>query len=275
LPIYQNVVMIDATVPNSELYTAPGLSAGATAARTVIGALAAGTGVTTLGVNPVLASYVVEVYQQLLKIKGGLDFWGHRSTTIPIWTFDFLQQAAINFAQLAVSAEKDFIAFQQHADEAKLARQQLEQQKEQAKAAKQAAHLEADAAVKEVFAYHDASTTAEQRARDARALADLYKTTSSTEQLDQWMAANDNGEDFDAMRAQTAASVASSQYQQARLNDEADEMTAANAQATDELEAARARRDAAQAAGVVADLRALAAEQNVAAFDAQFFTPDV
>jgi hypothetical protein len=276
LPIYQNVVMIDATVPNAALYTTPGLSAGAAAARSVIGALAAGTDVTALGVNPVLASFVVGVYQQLLKIKGGLDYWGHRNgLTIPIWTFDFLQATAINFAQLAVSAEKDFIAFQQHADEATLARQQLAQQVEQTKAAQYAAQLEAYAALQEVSAYGAAASLAAQRATDDQNLAQQYRDEAPTEQMDQAVAAIQSGVDPSAVDAQEAASVASSEYQQARLDDQANEMAQAATQATDETNAAAARYSAALAAQTVANLRAQAAQQNLTAFDAQFFTPDV
>ena len=88
----------------------------------------------SLGVNPLLAAAFLEAHQQLVKIGNSLDFWGHFHNTVPIWTFDYLQGAAGNFAQFAVNAERDFISFQERSDAGSAMRQQLAQLASQASA---------------------------------------------------------------------------------------------------------------------------------------------
>ncbi len=59
---------------------------------------------------------VLDIWAQLSKIAAGLDFWGHWSANVPIWTFDYLQSVALTFCQLAVSAERDAMTFWEKAD---------------------------------------------------------------------------------------------------------------------------------------------------------------
>src|SRR5262249_28143185 len=92
LAMYERVLKIDGPVPNSTLYTTASLKPGADAGKRIIAGLA---NLAALRENPALTALIVEIRQQELKIAGGLDFWGHWHNTVPIWTFDFLQSAAI------------------------------------------------------------------------------------------------------------------------------------------------------------------------------------
>jgi hypothetical protein len=103
LDIYVNVVTPNKGVPATRLYTTASLKPGADQGRAIIAQLGNLGNITTLGFNPVTTALVVEVWQQLVKIAGSLDYWGFYEPTVPIWTFDYLQSVAINFTQLAIS----------------------------------------------------------------------------------------------------------------------------------------------------------------------------
>jgi hypothetical protein len=311
---YENVLLIDGTEPASQLYTIAGLKPGADAARIVITNLATllgdGDAIAGLGVNPDIGAVVLDVHQQLLKIRGGLDYWGHRHNAVPIWTFEFLQNAAINFTQLAISAERDTIDFQQRADDASLTRQQMVQTALQANAEVSAAELNEAASRSEELAFTEAEALARKRADDAGADADEYATKSAQsivhQAVSQQISGGDNGNANDlnfqadlwlygkfgdkqlapgtrvsgsratfAASEQLAASRLTREYEVDRLNRQSEEMQAAATQAKAETAAAQARTAAAQAGTAVAKARKRAAQQNLAAFDNQFFTPDV
>ncbi len=309
---YQQVLNPDSSVPNSQLYIMPALQPGANAARTVIAnlqAIIASTIATAAGgaaaaplpnVNPVASAIIVEVYQQILKINGGLDFWGFWAPSVPIWTFDYLQSVAINFTQLAISAERDFINYQDRADQGALTRQQIVQQVTQTQAEVQAAQLQAAATAQEVQVYSDGVNLANQRARDARANATEYAAKSwDAIGLQAASAQVSGGDDGDvgqlnalaselltsgfiegsrgtiAAAGQLAASRLNREYEVDSLRRQANEAGLAAQQSQAELRAAQARAAAANAAVAVASLRANAAQQTLNAFDSQFFTPDV
>ena len=42
--------------------------------------------------NPVQAAVIIEIYQQVVMIQSGLDFWGHSRKTVAIWSFDYLHE---------------------------------------------------------------------------------------------------------------------------------------------------------------------------------------
>ena len=297
LPIYENVITATDGEPGSGLYTTASLKPGADVARQVIGNLAAAT---TLAVNPTIAAIVVEVRQQILKIKGGLDFWGFWTNTVPIWTFEYLQNVAVNFTQLAVSAERDVVQFWDRAGQASLTRQQLGTAVDSNNAEVVAADLQTVAAQTEADAYGDGVTLAAQRAADARANAADYATQSdlaisysaSSAQIsggddgdpDQLNALADqllSGSGFSGSRGTVAAATqlagakANRQYEIDSMNRQAGEMDLAQAQAAAELTAANARIQASSAAADVARIRAQGAQALLDAFDEQFFTADV
>lgn len=317
--MYERLLMLDGSVPASTLYTMPALTPGADIGRAVIAALPqfiAHAGDPTVAVpdlNPVIVADILEVHQHLLKIAAGLDFWGHWHQSVPIWTFDYLQGAAINFAQLAIGAERDFISFQSRADESALTRQQLVQGVSQGQTEVEAARLAAEATKAEVAVYEAGAALAAQRSIDASDSAAAYAAMSADQIVRQAVAAqlgggdNGNANDLNAradtlmgigpvaeymrehpgnwrMEGSAATLSASQQLVAARLNREyeldvmnrqAGQMALAQAQADAELTAAQARSAAATASVAVAQVRAEAAKQSLAAFDAQFFTPEV
>ena len=304
LTAYQAVLRPDGTAPTvGSLYTLAALAPGANAARQVIaqlpGLLEQTTSAEALGLNPALAEVVLEVHQRLLLLSAGLDFWGYPATSVPIWTFDFLQGVAGNFAQLAISAERDVINFWDRSDQSALTRQQIAQSVAQGKAEVDAASAQVAAAAAEVAVYQDGLALAQQRAANASANAADYTALSA-----QWItlqaasAQISGGDDSNTGRlnaladqvqagyargssatlgaaVQLAASRLNRRYEVAALGRQAQEMGLAAVQAQAELGAAQARRAAAQAGRAVAQLRATQAAQNLAAFDAQTFTPDV
>ncbi len=156
------------------------LAAGVTAALQVISSLnSANLGkLTAITVNPVLAAPIVEAWQHLYKIMHGLDFWGLSSLSIPIWTFEYLQSLAVNFTQSAISAERDYINFQNQAAQGALSRQQLVQNMAQANAQVQLSMAQANAAQAEVKTYSDGAAVASQRQADAQANANNYSKSS-------------------------------------------------------------------------------------------------
>jgi hypothetical protein len=316
--IYQSVVQVVNSVPSvpdpqthpSPLYQIASLKPAADAAVKIIQNLnALITGTTTseaLGVNPVQAAVIIEIYQQVVKIQSGLDFWGHSHNTVPIWSFEYLQNIAINFTQLAISAERDFINFQDRNDQAQFTRQQLVQMTFQANAEVDAAGAQTDVAKAELVCYQDGASLADQRALDAQknageyaAVSDLaiqYQATSTV------ISGGDNA-DVNALNNEAAtllaygigslfeeakggrgelsgayqlsASRLNRQYEVDSLQRTAVEMGLAATQAQDAVTVASAKVTAAMAAQAVARLHAVATQQNLQAFDSQTFTPDV
>jgi hypothetical protein len=321
LAIYQSVVVVNpadsvASVPQtgaSPLYDIPILKPPADQASKIIQNLAqlvqGNTTAQALQVNPTQAGVIVEVFQNIVKIQNGLDFWGHWRNTVPIWTFDYLQSVAINFTQLAMSAERDFIDFQDKNDQAQFSRQQLVQTASQANAEVDAASAQVKAAGAELDAYSAAQKLADARAADATASADAYATSSDLAiQFDavRTQLAGGNSGDFsgvnnladdliagrgiwwrtggrfgnsgtvDATAAvELAAARLNRQYEVDSLNRTSSEMALAAQQAQQETVAAVAKVNAALAAETVARLHAEGAQQSLQAFDSQTFTPDV
>ena len=301
---YEQVLLSDGLVPTSVLYTKESLKPGGDIARIVVANLEKLTGKeitdATLGVNPLIAAAIIEVYQQLLKIIGGLDFWGNWKMSVPIWSFDYLQTVAITFAQLAVSAERDFINFQDRADQTALTLQQINQSVQQANEEVAAARYQGEAAEHEVQAYRTGHALATQRAKDAIANADEYESTSAQAITLQAESAMVSGGDsggagylnsladtlqfqgsIEGSRASVAAAtqlVASRytrDYEVQVLRNMASELNVATEQAQNELLAAISRSAAAACAETVAILHVHAAKQNLETFKNQVFTPDV
>jgi len=300
LSIYSRVVMPNGAVPASTLYTTAPLAPGANAAKLVIPKLGDLNAIVALNVNPALSAIIVEVWQQLTKIAGGLDFWGFWAPNVPIFTFDYLQSVAINFTELAMNAERDFINYQDRADQGTLTREQLAQNAAQSQAEVQAVALQASAAAAEAQAYQDGLNLAKQRAANARANATEYAAKSwgaiayqassqqvsggddgDPDQLNAFASQLLGGSGISGSRATIAAATQlagarlNREYEIDSLNRQAAELDTAAVQAQSELTAANARAAAASAALTVAQLRASAAQQLLNTFDNITFTPDV
>jgi hypothetical protein len=298
LPVYEKVITIDGAEPASDLYTIAGLKPAADDARNVLANLSNPSAITA---SPTFTSVIFDVWAQLNKIKGGLDFWGHWANNIPIWTFDYLQSVAITFCQLAIGAERDAMSFWEKADAGTLTRTQLVQNASQAKAEQAAATRQAEAADAEAVAFQAGQAAANLRAANAQANAQEYASKSWAWTLHQAQSAQlSGGEDGDAAELsrladqmmsgpysisgargtlsaaeQLTASRIQREYEVDSLKRQAAELKAAATQAADELKAAQARSTAAWASVNAANVRVTNAEELVAAFDQQRFTPDV
>ena len=298
LPVYEKLLKSDNTAPDAPLYSLPGLAPGADAARNVIANFATPEAITA---SPSISAVIFDVQAQLAKIAGGLDFWGHWAQNVPIWTFDYLQSVAANFCQLAIGAERDAMTFWEKADSGELTRLQLTQNIAQSKAERDAAAAQVTAAQQEVGVYDIALQLAQQRAADARANAAEYASKSAAWSMHQALSAQlSGGEDGKASQLnqladrmiqggysisgdrgtlaaaeQLTAARLQNQYEIDRMNREAGELDIAAAQATAERATAQARAVAAQASAHAADVRVAGAQELLAAFDQQRFTPDV
>jgi hypothetical protein len=305
LPMYQRVMNPDGSAPNSTLYSTASLKPGADPARTTLQNLAAiiadPTKITALNLNPITTGYILDIRQQLLKIGTGLDFWGHWRSTVPIWTFDYLQSVAINFADLAINAEKDMISYWERADAGQLTRSQLSSGVAQANADVQAASMQAAATAAEAQAYADGLALAQTRATNATANANEYAATSAQAIVHQALSTQlSGGDDGDQAQLDDYADQmlsgpynlsdsrgtlsAAESLSAARLNREyevdsmrrqAQELAQAAAQAQAELSAANARTQAAKAALASAQCRAAGAQQMLDTFNDATFTPEV
>ena len=306
LTAYEHVLNADGSVPStSALYTTTALAPAATAARSVVANLAGLVSdpafASTLNIDPQMCSVILEVHQRLVQIAAGLDFWGHWASRVPIWTFDYLQQVAVNFAQLAISAEQQVISYWDRADQGQLTQLQLSQQVSQANAEVAASRAQTQAAQAQQQVYQLGLALAQQRATDAQANAGLYARTSAAaivhQALQTQLSGGDDGDaaqlnsyadimmsgNYDlsdgratlAAAEQLTAARLSQQYEVAALQRTANELQTAQVQAQAEVTAANAQVTAALAAHAVASLKAQQAAAMVSAFNAQTFTPDV
>ncbi|GAA4491672.1 hypothetical protein [Microbacterium panaciterrae] len=298
LPVYENVLTVDGTAPAGQLYTLAPLTPAADQARQAISQLSNPSAITA---SPAITAVLFDIQSRLAKIAGGLDFWGHWAQQVPIWTFDYLQSVAVNFCQLAIGAERDSMSFWEKADSGTLTRTQLTQNVSQSAAERQAAQRAVDAANAEVGAYQAAKSVASLRAQDARANAAEYTSKSwdwtMHQALSQQLSGGEDGDagqlnaladrmmqggySIDGDRGTLAAAEGLTSARQQRdyeidtMNRQAGELDAAAAQADKEVAAAQARALATQAQANAAAVRVANAQQLLAAFDDQRFTPDV
>jgi tetratricopeptide (TPR) repeat protein len=298
LPIYEKVLGLDGSVPNSQLYLLAMLKPAADDARSLIASLA---NPDTIDINPAIASVIFDIQAQLAKISGGLDFWGHWAQNIPIWTFDYLQSVAVNFCQLAIGAERDAMSFWEKADGGSLTRLQLTQNIGLSQAELTAVNQQVAASAAEANAYRAAQNVAQLRADDATANAAEYSSKSSQwimhQALQTQLSGGDDGDSSelnsyaDQMMSGSyslsdgrgtlagAESLTASRLQRAyeidTMKRQANELRASVIQAQAEVTAADARTRAAQASANAAAVRVTQAQQLLAAFDQQRFTPDV
>lgn len=294
-----------------------GLAAGADAARAVIGNLEAlldgSSEASALGVNPAIVATVLEAHENLVRIDAGLDYWGHSTTTVPIWSYDHLHDLAVRFTQLAIAAERDFIQFQERSDQGALSRVQLRQQVTVARAETAAARQQVAAAEAEVAVQESAVSVSAARADSAWAHLDDF--TASTAQAQRyraiatWVSGGERPGDVNAYadlitgrpRSQTEpsrvrynksghlvgsnalmsavysllAERVGTEFEARSLERQAQELELVTAHAEEQLKASRARTKAVEAAAAAARARETAAREVLAAFDDQFFTPQV
>ena len=302
--VYGKVLTVgSSTPPSTPLYTLAGLSAGAAIAKALVpelGTLVTG-GVSGVSTNDLpFASVLLKIYGRLGQINAGLDYWGHWANLIPIWTFTYLQQVAVNFAQFAMNAEQEVINFWSQADAATLTQTQLQNQVSQANAQISVAQTQLTAAQDQAAAYQAGLTLANTRATDAAQNASEYAALNSQAITLQAEVAQvqggDNG-DYNGLNnmagqlltqgsvsgdtasvaaaTQLASNQLSQQYQVDTMNRTATEMQQTATQAQAQLTAANAQVTASQASLNAAQLDASGAAQTLAVFNANTFTPQV
>ena len=303
LPVYEHVVTQGGAVPTSSLYTTPGLAPGAQIASSTIPQLPqliASPSAVAATLNPTIAAPIVEAYVKLGQISAGLDFYGHWAPVVPIWTFDYLQQVASQYCQLAVTTEQNVINYWDRADQAKLTRLQLAQHVTDSQAEVNNAALQLTAAQDEASAYAAGVDLANKRAADAAQNASDYQNLDSQAILYQAESSEVNGGDNGnpdylnsladqftsgqtisgdrgdiGAAVQLVSSRLTLQYEVASMQRTAGEMQAAAAQAQAELTAANARAAAASGQVAIAQLHATEAQAVLDAFDNVTFTAGV
>ncbi|MCC7209505.1 MAG: hypothetical protein IT323_19505 [Anaerolineae bacterium] len=296
LDVYRKVLNVPGATPvvepNAPLYQHAKLKATGDAVRAML------ENYDTLGVgalNPMLASVVLEIRARLLQLAAGLDFLGMLSSYVPIWTFDFLQNVARYFAQKASQAERDYINFRDRAESEELTKLQLQQQVQLAQAERELARQQREAAEAERAAYQAARTLAQTRTNNAVANRSDYSSMSWEkiwlDRSSAWYTSQNTwelenaieGSGPDAGRhihevvadnAQRRAEITRN-YELATMDRQITEMQQAEAVAQGQLNAAQGRVEAAQQMEVVANLRITAAQQSLAEFNSQLFTPGV
>jgi hypothetical protein len=305
---YSNVLLLqgaDPAAPATSLYTLSSLATATAIAKQLIPQLPAlaqsGTG--NVGADDTLiATVLLQVFGRLNQLNGSLDFWGNYAPSVPIWTFDYLQQVAINFAQLAVQSEQQVINYWTQAQQAQLTAAQLQSQAAQTNAQAAAATLAAAQAQAQANAYAAAYNLAAETAADAQQNATQYATMNSLSlEYQAWSQLIASGEEKSPSNSpgypttpqqlesrasnwntlwpayqigdQWQAGVYSQTYQTDSLQRTAAEAQAAEAQAQLELDAARAQVLVANANVTVAQLQANGAAQALQVFDADTFTP--
>src|SRR5207247_448577 len=98
------------------------------------------------------------------------------NNNVPIWTFDYLRNAAVNLTQMAINAERDFVNFQDRAEQSALTKQELLNNVVNSFNEVVVQALQTQAARAEVDVYTDAVTLANQRATDAQDNVDEYRS---------------------------------------------------------------------------------------------------
>lgn len=302
--VYSKVLTVGSTTPPSTpLYTLAGLATAANIAKTLIPQLAtlATSGVSALSADDItIASVLLQIYAKLGQINGGLDYWGNYAAAVPIWTFSYLQQVAINFAQLALQAEQQVVNYWSQADQATLTKTELTNQVALANGQVGAAQAQLTQVQDQAQAYQAALTLSQTRATDAAKNANEYQSTNSQaiiiQATGQQVSGGDNG-DYQgvsdmasqylsgqtisgdsatvAAATQLAANRVSQQYQVDSMNRTTKEMQQAVTQAQDELKAANAQVTAANANLAVAQLEAQCSAQTLSVFNSDTFSPQV
>jgi hypothetical protein len=302
-PIYERVITQGGAVPASALYSTAGIDAGAQIARTLVPTVAqliADPTALAAVTSPAIAMPIIDAFTKLGQIKAGLDFHGHWAPTVPIWTFEYLQQVANQYCQLAGTVEQNVINYWDRAGQAQLTRLQLSQHVADCKAEADAADLQVTAAKAEAAAFQAGLDLANQRSTDAtHNVADytnlhgqsiLYQASSSEisggndgdpDKLNSLADQLAGGQTISGDRADISAATQllssrlSQQYEVAAMQRTADEMASAALQASAELDAANARVDAAKGQAAIATLHSKEAGAVLAVFDDSTFTAGV
>ena len=128
---YEKILTTQLTVPNSSLYQGS-LSGMASTVREAIKEI---QGEPHATINYKVSITCMKVWQQLQKIKNGLNFLGLSDDYFPIFRYKYLQAVAAYMADQAIQTERTFINFRNAAESQKFERLQLQSNLELQKSA--------------------------------------------------------------------------------------------------------------------------------------------
>ena len=293
--VYGKVVTSDGKSPaGSPLYDLPAFTGAATDARKVLAAL---SNPTSAGVNPGLALPIVTIWQRWQYLLAELDYYGTSFT--PIFTFEYLQQVALGFAQQAIQAEQEYVNFQVHAEQEAATRRDLQGGVSLANAEAAGRVEQLKSAQADTAGMAAAVHLAELRAANAQEDRDRYQVLGYQQiKFQSVAAAHGAGADWHgdeirrlardmeagswegesgklAAAATLLAGEKSYEYQLGRLDQTVEEMQATRPIAEAQLQSAQHREAAAQLALAAAQLRADLTEDALAAFENEVFTPEL
>jgi tetratricopeptide (TPR) repeat protein len=250
--------------------------------------------------NPSLAAVIFEIRAKIMQLHAGLDFLGMPANIVPIWSFDYLQNVARYFTQQAILAEREFVNFWDKAENEALTRQQLMDAQTLGEAEYSLAIEQREAAEAEKQVYVAGEDLAKLRAQNSAKNRNDYANLSSQriyyDAAIATLGAGSNvdwgtieehirrlqeegrtsGERGQLIGARTLARGRMTQeYELKAMDRQTAELQQGVVMAKAQSAVADARVDVAKQMEEVARLRKEAAANNLAAFNNQFFTPEV
>ncbi len=251
-------------------------------------------------INPKLKTTVLEVRARLLQLDANLDFWGMPMDIIPIWSFEYLQNVARYFAGQAVQAEREFVHFWDRGETESLTRQQLEQGVALVTGELELAGRRKEAAEDELAVYQAGKELASLRKNNAQENYSEYSSlTGQRIYYDAAIATMGAGSSVDwgkienhirelqeegrtsgktghLIGARTLArGRMTREYELGSMRRQINELGLNEEMAYKQWNAARTRVEVASQMEEIAALKKEFAEESLAAFDNQLFTPDV
>ena len=276
------------------LFAMPIFEAPAAEAREALGHLRVREDV---DINPAIATPLMVVFARWQYIVGGLDFFG--LTFTPIFTFEYLQDAARAFAQQSIQAEREYVNFQVQAEAESAARRDLENALAMSQAETQIQLENARAASDDRSAAQSALNLASLRAQNAAEDRERYRDAGYWQYVSQSIAtAHSAHEDWHgseiralardmengswegkygklAAAATLLGGQKSYEYQLSRLQNAVEEMNATIPIAQAQTRAAEHRENAAWLQYQAANQRHNMLEDSLAAFENEVFTPEL
>lgn len=293
--VYGRVLTAAGKAPaGSPLFSTAGLAKPAAEAKEIIAALGQGG---PASANPAIALPILTIWQRWQFLSADLDFWG--TPQVPIFTFEYMQQVARGFAEQAIHAEREYVTFQSQAEAETATRRQLEGAAALAAAEADSRSAQYEAARAETAATDQAVDLAKLRVKQAKDARSEYQSAGYWQYVTQsiatahsahedWhgseirkLAADIEGGSWEGAPGKLAAAATllggqkSYEYQLARLQDHIAEAQGMVGIAEQQARAARAREDAAGAAVAAAAMRKNLAEEAIAAFENEVFTPEL
>lgn len=249
------------------------------------------------GFDPSVTRPLAITWARWSYLTAGLDFFG--TTFTPIFTFEYLQAVAEEFAERAIGAEREFVNFQTRAEAEAATRRDLESAAALAEAEADVRREQYLGAVDEWQATQRAVDLAETRVQNAREDLDNYRTAGRWQyQTQSIAAAHGANEDWhgneirdlasdiergswegDSGKLAAAATYLggkkSYEYQTARLENTVEDLEATIPIAREQAQAAEHRRRAAHRALLASLQRGRLAKEALDAFDDELFTPEL